>query len=83
MLHERQVLAIDVDTYNLFNRLESAVKDSGRSFAKTMMVLFIRGLCTGLQFPYAQFACRNLKAGTMYRPVTEAIFRLERIGLKV
>ena len=44
MLHERQVLAIDVDTYNLFNRLESAVKDSGRNFAKTMMVLFIRGL---------------------------------------
>ena len=54
-----------------------------RSIAKTMLVLMVRGLCTGLQFPYAQFACRNLKAETMYRPVTEAIFRLERLGLKV
>lgn len=54
-----------------------------RSVAKTMLVFLVRGLCTGLQFPFGQFACRNLKAEVMYRPITEAIFRLERLGLKV
>ncbi len=53
------------------------------NIAKTMLVFLVRGLCTGLEFPYAQFACKNLKAEDMYRPVTEAICGLERLGLKV
>lgn len=56
---------------------------TGKKIAKTMLVLLVRGLCTGLQFPYAQFACKNLKAADMYRPIIEAILRLERLGLKV
>ena len=51
--------------------------------AKTVLVFLVRGLCSSLEYPYAQFACRNLKASMMYRPVTEAIFRLKRLGLKV
>ena len=51
--------------------------------AKTVLVFLVRGLCSSLEYPYAQFACRNLKASMMYRPVTEAMFRLERLGLKV
>lgn len=51
--------------------------------AKTMLVLMVRGLCTSLQYPFAQFACSALKAHQMYQPIMEAVFRLERIGLKV
>ena len=51
--------------------------------AKTMLLLLVRGLCTSLQFPYAQFACRYIKACDMYQPVNEAILQLENIGLKV
>lgn len=43
----------------------------------------VRGLCTSLQYPYAQFACNSLKGHQMYRPVLEAMLRLENIGLKV
>ena len=65
-------------------KVESSMSDpeAGRVLA-TMSVFLVRGLCTSLQYPYAQFVCKNLKAEQMYRPVTEAIFRLERLGLKV
>ena len=53
------------------------------SVAKTMLVVMVQGLHSSLQFPCAQFACLNLQADHMYRPVTEAILRLERLGLKV
>lgn len=53
------------------------------SVAKTMLVFLVRGLTSSLQYPYVQFACRYVKASDMYRPVTEAIHRLEKIGLKV
>lgn len=68
------------------NSLEKVAQGEGaavNSVAKTMLVVMVRGLCSSLQFPYAQFACRNLQADHMYRPVTEAIFRLEKLGLKV
>ena len=53
---------------------------SGPRCAKTMLALMVRGFCTGLEFPFAQFA---LKAQDMYRPVTEAIYRLETLELNV
>ena len=69
------------------NSLENLLNDQRACtfdmVAKTMLVFMIRGLCTGLQYPYAQFACKNTKADQMYLPVTEAIFQLERLGLKV
>ena len=66
-------------------RVESAISnpEAERDLAKTMLVFLVRGLCSSLQYAYAQFACKNLRADQMYRPVTEAIFRLERLGLKV
>ena len=53
------------------------------NLAKTVFVFLVRGLCSRLEYPYAQFARKNLNAVTLYRPFTEAISRLERIGLKV
>ena len=40
--------------------------EPNQKFAKTMLVFLVRGLCTGLEFPYAQFAYNNLKAELMY-----------------
>lgn len=66
------------------HRLEKSVLDDQKlSPAKTMLVFMVRGLCTSLHFPYAQFACGGLTGEQMYTPVTEAIYRLERLGLKV
>ena len=48
-----------------------------------MLMFMVRGLCTNLEYPYVQFPCSVLKADLMYRPTTEAIYRLERLGLKV
>lgn len=56
---------------------------SFESPAKTVLMLMVRGLCSSLRFPYAQFACSGLKAELLYQPITEAIYRLERLGLKV
>lgn len=69
----------------LSQRLENLMNGKGeeRTVAKTMLVLMVRGLCTSLQYPYAQWACKSLKAHHMYRPVMEGVFRLEKIGLKV
>lgn len=51
--------------------------------AKTMMVLMVRGLCSGLEFPYAQFACSSVTGDLLFQPFWEAVRRLEFLGLKV
>jgi len=51
--------------------------------AKTMLVLMVRGLYTGLQFPYAQFPCSSLSGDQMFHVFWKAVGRLERIGFKV
>ena len=51
--------------------------------AKTMLVFFVRGLFTNFQFPYAQFACKSLSGDLIFNPFWEAVFRLEKMGLKV
>ena len=56
----------------------------GRTITKTMLVFMARGFFIRLQFPFAQFPCTTtLSVDQMYDVVWEAIFHLERIGLKV
>ena len=38
-------------------QLENGSTIQEPQLAKTMLVLMVRGLFSGLQFPYAQFAC--------------------------
>lgn len=64
-------------------RLERSGAGKEETPAKTMLMFMVRGLCTNLEYPYVQFPCSVLKADLMYRPTTEAIYRLERLGLKV
>lgn len=50
---------------------------------KTMLVFYVRGLFSDLEFPYAQFACKSLSGDLLFSPFWEAVYRLERMGLKV
>ena len=49
--------------------------------AKTMLVLFVKGLFSNLAFPHMQFACSDLSGELMYGPVWEAVARLELCGM--
>ena len=51
--------------------------------AKTVLVFMVRGLFSSLQFPYSQFPCATLSGDLLFDPFWEAVYRLERIGLKV
>jgi len=51
--------------------------------AKTMFVIMVKGLFTKLQFPYAAFTCNNLTGDKISPLFWEAVYRVERCGLKV
>ena len=51
--------------------------------AKTMFTFMVRGLFTRLEFPYAQFPCADVSGELLFDPFWEAVYRLERNGLKV
>ena len=48
-----------------------------------MLVLFVKGLFSSLEFAYAQFPCSDLTGPQMYDLVWEAVARLELCGFKV
>ena len=49
----------------------------------SMLVLFVKGLFSSLEFAYAQFPCCDLTGAQMYDPVWAAVARLELCGFKV
>ena len=51
--------------------------------AKTVLVFMVRGLCSSLTFPYAQFPCASVTGDLLFQPFWEAVRRLELLGLKV
>lgn len=51
--------------------------------AKSVMSFMVRGLFTSLRFPYAHFPCHKLTGELLIQPFWEAVYRLERMGLKV
>ena len=48
-----------------------------------MLVLLLHGVATNLNFPYAQFATNDISGYQLYAILTEAVMRLEFLGLKV
>ena len=50
--------------------------------ANPMLVIMVRGLFSGLQFPYAQFPCSSLSGDQLFPLFWEAVSRLERYGVK-
>ena len=73
------------DTNSHLLRFQASLENDSNleELAKTMIVFMVRGLCSSLEFPYAQFPCANLTGDLLFDPLWEAIARLERCGLKV
>lgn len=71
------------DLLTEYERLLDSDQESSPPLAKSMLVFFVRGLFTNFQFPYAQFACKSLSGDLLFNPFWEAVYRLERMGLKV
>ena len=66
-----------------FERSVELRDKSSEPLASSVLVMMVRGLFTKLQFPYAQFPCANVTGDLLYDPFWEAVFRIERLGLKV
>ena len=48
-----------------------------------MLVVMVRGLFSGLQFPYVQFPCGTLRGDQMFHILWKTVGRLERYGFRV
>lgn len=51
--------------------------------ANSMLTFMVRGIFIYLQFPYAQFPCKNMTGDTLYPLAWETVQRLEMCGFKV
>lgn len=74
------------DVNNHLLAFERSVKNSEEeeeALAKTMMSMMVRCLFTPLRFPYAHFPCEKVTGDLLFHPFWEAIYQLERMGLKV
>lgn len=66
---------------NYVANLEKATDNSKQRMeplAKSMLVLMVRGLLSGFEFPYVQFPCSSLTGDQLYNVFWEAVDRLER-----
>ena len=54
-----------------------------KSLAKSMLVFMVRGLNSGLQFPYVQFPCDYLRGDQLFHLVWRVIGHLQRFGFHV
>ena len=68
---------------NLGHLLEKGFGIVEQPLAKTMLVVMVRGLFSGLQFPYVQFPCGALRGDQMFHILWKTVGRLERYGFRV
>ena len=68
---------------NFEEYLQKGAVPSAKPMAKSMLVLMVRGLNSGLQFPYAQFPCATLRGDQMFHILWKAVGRLQRYGFWV
>lgn len=74
----------DINNHLLaFERSVQGKEETRNQPAKSVMVLMVRGLFTTLRFPYAQFPCARMTGDLLFQPFWEAVYRLERMGIKV
>ena len=66
-----------------FERSIDHNQDGENELAKSMMTFMVRGLFTPLRFAYAQFPAAKVTGDLLFHPFWTAVYRLERIGLKV
>ena len=85
--HETEVVGF-VDMGDVNNELadlerECSTADQHPTIATHILVLMVRGVFTGLRFPYAHFPTTTSKAEQLFDIVWEAIERIEHKKLKV
>ena len=51
--------------------------------AKSVVTFMVKGLFSPLRHPYVHFLCSAVTGDLLFQPFWEAIYRLERMGLKV
>jgi len=80
-------VAFDEITNHLLDFERSCSSDASAisqiQLASHMLVLLLRGVATNLNFPYAQFITNGISGYQLYVILTEAVMRLEFLGLKV
>ena len=85
--HEAEVIGfVDIgDINNRLTKFERECCDDKQSLpiATHMLVLMVRGIFTGLRFPYAHFPTSNLTGEHLCSIVWEAVERLEHLGFKI
>ena len=75
--------SINTHLSNLGHLLEKGSGVVEQPLAKTMLVVMVRGLFSGLQFPYVQFPCGTLRGDQMFHILWKTVGRLERYGFRV
>ena len=80
------------DINNHLSVLERACRADGEDendeadlpqLATRMLVFMVRGICSSLKFPYAQFPVRSLAGDTLHPIVWECLEHVESLGFKV
>ena len=75
--------SITIHLANFERQVENGSEEAERPLAKTMLVVMVRGLFSGLQFPYVQFPCNSLRGDQMFYIMWKTVGRLERYGFHV
>ena len=70
---------------NVDHQLQQEEKSTSadRPVATHILALMVRGIFTGMKFPYAHFPTKSLTGDELFSIVWEAVERLERAGFKV
>jgi len=71
------------DVNNHLLAFERSVESDGDVENVLTKMMMVRGLFTAVRFPYAQFPCEQVTGDLLFHPFWEAVYRLERMGLKV
>ena len=77
---EEKLLNDDEDDDNDDEALDNSTT---ATLANSVLVFMVRGLFTSLQFPYASFPCNSNSAEQIIVLFIQAVFHVERCGLKV
>ena len=72
-----------IDLGDINNHLHESVPSERRPIAKTVVVFMVRGVFSGLEFPYAVFPTISLSGSDLYPLLWEAIGRLTLNGFHV
>ena len=72
------------DINNHLLAFEKSLSDPGPpEIANSMLMFMVQGLFIPLQFPYCQFPCCSVTGDLLFKPIWEAVYRIERCGFQV